>query len=135
MTVRVNVQIEGLPALQRKLRKDVLLAPPLTAAMGASVKEAARIVETRSPRATGRLATSVTYRLDKRPVPTWARVQVTARKRSKKFPRGYRYPRWLEYAATSPHQRWFRGSVTPAKLALRRHVDAAKRAIERIWAG
>ena len=134
MPVRMNIQIEGLAALQRKLRKDVLLAPPLRSAMSATVEDAARLVTSRAPRATGRLATSVTTRLDKRPIPTWGRVSVTARRRSKKFPRGFRYPRMLEYSPKSPHQRWFRGAVIPAKSALARHVEGAKRAIERIWA-
>jgi len=79
------------------------------------------------------MATSVTSRLDKRPVPTWGRVSVTARARSKKYPRGFRYPRMLEYSSKSPHQRWFRNSVIPAKASLARHVEAAKRSIERIW--
>jgi hypothetical protein len=61
-------------------------------------------------------------------------VSVSARSRSKKFPRGYRYPRLLEYGPKSKHQRWFRGAITPAKSALARHVEGAKRAIERIWA-
>jgi hypothetical protein len=135
MPVRVNLQIEGLAALQRKLRKEVLLAPPLRSAMNATVEDAARIVVSRAPRASGRMAASVTTRLDKREVPTWGRVSVTARRRSKKYPRGFRYPRMLEYSSKSKHQRWFRNAVIPAKTALARHVEAAKRHIERIWAG
>jgi hypothetical protein len=40
----------------------------------------------------------------------------------------------LEYSAKSPHQRWFRGATIPARAALRRRVEEAKRYIERIWA-
>ena len=134
MPVRLNIRIEGLPALQRKLRKDVLLQTPLQVAMSETVSDAVHLVEHAAPRRSGRLAASITHRVDARPVPTWGRVAVTARSRSKKYPRGYRYPRLLEYGAKSPHQRWFRGTVIPARTALRRHVDAAKRLIERIWA-
>ena len=134
MPVRLNIQVEGLAELQRKLRKEVLFAPPLRSAMNATVEDAARIVESRAPRASGRMAASVTTRLDKRPVPTWGRVSVTARSRSKKYPRGFRYPRMLEYSAKSGHQRWFRNAVTPARSVLARHLESAKRHIERIWA-
>lgn len=133
--VRVSIQVEGLAALQRKLRKEVLLAPPLKYAMTAGTEDAARIVMSRAPRASGRLAASVTTRMDKRPVPTWGRVSVTARRRSKKFPRGFRYPRMLEYSAKSGHKGWFRGASIPARSALSRHVESAKRMIERIWSG
>jgi hypothetical protein len=134
MPVRLNIRVEGLPALLRKLRKDVLLAPPLQAAMSATVTDAVHIVERAAPRRSGRLRTSITSKVDARPVPTWGRVSVTARRRSRTHPRGFRYPRLLEYSGQSPHQRWFRGAVIPARAALRRHVDAAKRSIERIWA-
>jgi hypothetical protein len=129
----VSVRVEGLAALQRKLRTDVLLAPPLTSAMHAAAADAARIVEGRAPRRSGRLADSIQTRVDRRPVPTWASVSVTARRRSRKFPRGYRYPRLLDYSPKSHHQRWFRGAIAPAKNALARHVEAAKRQIDRIW--
>lgn len=134
MPVRVNLRVEGLAALQRKLRVDVLLAPPLKSAITASTEDAARIVESRAPRRTGRLAASITTKVDTREIPRWGRVSVSARSRSKRYPRGYRYPRLLEYGKKSRHQRWFRGAITPAKNALARHVEAAKRAIERTWA-
>ena len=133
MPIRVSIQVEGLANLQRKLRADVLLAPPLTSAMTAGLQDAVRIVEHAAPRRTGRLAASVTYRLQQKPVPTWGRVNVTARSRSKKYPRGYRYPRLLEYSSKYGHSRWFRGTITPAKQALARRVEAAKRSIDRIW--
>jgi hypothetical protein len=134
MPIRVGVRVEGFTQLVRKLRTDVLLAPALTSAMQAGIQDAARIVEGRAPKRSGRLAASIQTNIDKHPVPTWARVQVTARSRSKKYPRGYRYPRLLEYSAKLHHERWFRGSITPAKSAMARHVEAAKRTIERIWA-
>ena len=73
----------------------------------------------RAPRASGRLAASVTTRLDKRPVPTWGRVMVTARRRSKKFPRGFRYPRMLEYS----------GEVTAQGLVSRREYPGQERIV------
>jgi hypothetical protein len=127
------VRVEGLAAIQRKLRKEVLLAPPLQGAMKATVTDAVQLVERAAPRRSGRLVASITHRLDARPVPTWARVSVTARRRSRKYSRGYRYPRLLEYGSKSPHQRWFRDTITPARTALRRRVEEAKRYIERIW--
>lgn len=134
MPIKVSIEVQGLAKLQRKLRKEVLLAPPLAEAMTAGLADAVRIVESRAPRRTGRLAASITPRLQQKPVPTWGRVSVTARSRSKKYPRGYRYPRLLEYSPKWGHQRWFRDSIKPAQVALSRHVEAAKRSIERIWA-
>lgn len=101
--------------------------------MKATVTDAVQLVERAAPRRSGRLVASITHRLDARPVPTWARVSVTARRRSRKYSRGYRYPRLLEYGSKSPHQRWFRDTITPARTALRRRVEEAKRYIERIW--
>ena len=66
MPFKVSIQVEGLAKLQRKLRADVLLAPPLTTAMTAGLQDAVRIVESRAPRRTGRLAASVTYRLQQK---------------------------------------------------------------------
>jgi len=134
MPFRVNVRIEGLAALQRKLRKEVLLAPPLQDAVTATVTDTVQLVERAAPRRSGRLAASITHRIDARPVPTWGRVSVTARRRSRAYPRGFRYPRLLEYSAKSHHLGWFRGTFLPARDALRRHVEEARRQIERIWA-
>jgi hypothetical protein len=134
MPVFVNVRVEGLAALQRKLRKEVLLAPPLQGAMAATVTDAVQLVEGAAPRRSGRLAASIKSRIDARPVPTWARVSVTARRPSRSNPRGYRYPGWLEYNPKSPRQGWFRGAVRPVRAALRRHVEEARRQIEQIWA-
>jgi len=134
MPFRVTVRIEGLAALQRKLRKDVLLAPPLKDAMTATVTDTVQLVERAAPRGSGRLAASITHRIDARPVPTWARVAVTARRRSRAYPRGFAYPRLLEYSSKSGHQGWFRGTFSPARAALKRHVEEARRQIERIWA-
>jgi hypothetical protein len=134
MPIRVSIEVEGLAKLQEKLRTDVLLAGPLTDAMTAGLADVVRIVESRAPRRTGRLAASVTSRVDQRPVPTWGRVSVTASKHTRKYPRGYYYPRLLEYTAKFGHERWFRGAIPPAQVALARHLAAAKRSIERIWA-
>jgi hypothetical protein len=131
--VRVRIRVEGLAELQRKLRKEVLLAPPLKHAMRSTIREAAELVTSRAPRASSRMATSVTHRVDARPVPTWGRVSVPARRRSRKHPRGYRYPRWLEYSSKSPRRGWFRQAVIPARGILARHLEAAKRYIESVW--
>lgn len=131
--LRLNIRIDGITQLQRKLRTDVLLAPPLREAMATTVEEGAQLVEARAPRASGRMAASVTHKLDARPVPTWGRIAVTARRRSRKYPRGFAYPRLLEFSAKSGHRGWFRGALVPAKGILARHVEAAKRRIEAIW--
>lgn len=129
----MNIRIDGMAQLQRKLRRDVLYAPPLREAMEDTLQDVQAIVESRAPRRTGRLSGSVTHKLDARPVPTWGRVAVTARRRSKKYPRGFRYPRWLEYAPKSPHQRWLRNALGPAQAVLQRRLERAKQRIEAIW--
>lgn len=137
MPLRLNIRVEGITQLQRKLRKEVLLAPPLREAMQATVVEAAQLVEARAPRGPGAhggtMAASVTHRLDARPVPTWGRIAVTARRRSRKFPRGFAYPRLLEYGPKSRRRGWFRGALIPAQGVLARHIERAKRHIEAIW--
>lgn len=133
MTVKVSVQVEGWAEIQRKLRLEPLLAQPLRTAMDATQRDVAQTVQALAPRRTTRMAASVRTRMDARPIPRWARVQVTARARSRKYPRGYRYPRWLEYSPKSPHRGWFGRSLAPARAALQRHVEGAKRQIEANW--
>lgn len=133
MPLHLNLRIEGLAELQRKLSMNVLLGPPLRAAVDETVKEAATIVSSHAPRRSGRMAASVTHRLDARPVPTWGRVAVTAVRKSKKSPSGYRYPKWLEFAPKSPRRGWFKAAVLPAKAVLERHLTTAARRIEAIW--
>ena len=133
MPVRVSVQVEGLTELQRKLRVEPLLAQPLRIALNATQRDVAQSVEAISPRHSGRMASSIRTRMDARPIPRWARVSVTARRRSRKYPSGYRYPRWLQYSSKSPHRGWFSRALTPARATLQRHVEAAKRMIESNW--
>lgn len=133
MPLRLNLRVEGMAQLQRKLRKEVLYAPPLREAMESTTKDAAQLVEQHAPRASGRMAASVTYRVDARPVPTWGRVAVTARAKSKKYPSGYRYPRLLEFAPKWHHAGWLHSAVQPAQAALQRRLQVAKQRIEAIW--
>lgn len=127
MPVGLKLQVEGLDQLERKLEPEVLLAP-VREVLDAGLKEAAAVVVAHAPRRTGRLAASVTHRLDARPVPTWGRIAVTARSK-----RRYNYPRWLEFSPKSPRRGWFRASFEPAKSVLLRHLAEAKQRIKTIW--
>lgn len=137
MALGFNLRVDGLAALDRKLRPEVLLDPPLREAVDATVTAAAAIVEQRAPRGgstdphAGRLAASITHRLDATPTAATTftgRVAVTARGKG-----GYNYPRLLEQSSKYGHKGWFRGSLAPVKAVLQRQLALVKQHIEATW--
>ena len=112
-TYKVAITINGL----KELRK--LLTPPenlyggawrsgmtsIVSRTGLAAQRAAPVGSGADPHI-GRLQGSVRTRMDKRPFPMWAVVSVTGRTRSKKYPRGYPYPRLLEFSPKHGRQSW-----------------------------
>lgn len=137
MALGLTLRVDGLAQLQRKLRKEVLLDPPLRDAVDAALTATAAIVEQRAPRGgsadphAGRLVASITHRLEATPTDSTTftgRIAVTARSKS-----GYNYPRKLESDPKGRHRGWFRGSLAPARAVLQRQLALVKQRIEATW--
>lgn len=108
----VKIKIEGLKALQRKLRGHELYAAPYHDAMDAIGQLAVATAKGRAPVGpTGRLRDRLRYKIQKRDVPRYVVLKTTAVQRSPKFPRGYPYPALLEFGTRSKHKGWMRGVI------------------------
>lgn len=129
--------VKGLAELERKLRPEVLVEPALREAVDGALADAAAIVVQHAPRGgrsdrhAGRLAASITHRLEATPTATMAftgRIAVTARSES-----GYAYPRILENVGKYGHKGWFRGSLASVKAVLQRRLGTLKLRIAETW--
>jgi len=89
---RVRVRVEGLNQVGAKLNGNKLYAGPIRKVMERSVEVIAGKAEERAPRKSFKMAGSIETQVDRRPLPTWARVVVTASGRGKHN----RYPWILE---------------------------------------
>ena len=105
-----QIKLEGADELIRKLESESLIGKPirrLFSKVGIQGKNAAK---SSAPLATGRLNASITTRMSGKQVPTFIAVRVGAVN-----PRGYSYPRLLEFSPRHGHREWllraFRGAI------------------------
>ncbi len=112
-----TVTLEGLQALRKLLNPpDELLAAPWKGAMASLVDFGAMFGRTQAPKGrTGKLQRNIKPKVQNKPLPMWAAVRSRGtRKRSKTYPRGYPYPRLLNYSPKHGHEGWFdRGVIEP----------------------
>jgi hypothetical protein len=103
---RLRLKIEGVSTLVAKMDGKQYLAQPWRDAMGKIVKIVRGGAEQNAPRATGRLASSITDRLAPQPMPMWGVVSAGAVAAN-----GTRYPFVLQAGhrgaakATGPRRR------------------------------
>lgn len=129
------VHIEGLRQLRRLIRPPSnLLAKPWHNAM-TDLKEAGeRVARRHAPVRTGYLLSKIKSAIQKKAMPMWAAIRVRARRRSHGYPRGFEYPRLLEYSPKHGHKGWFNPPIrslwgSRARLALTK----AGKEIARRW--
>ncbi len=131
---RVQVKIEGLNELKRKLKAEALLAEPLADAMKALEQMLRTAWLGVMPTASGAARSKIVTKVSTRPIPTWVRIKTTATRSSRKYKR-YRYPRRQEYDPKSRNK----GKLTRATDGVQAKapgvLDAAGRAIEAKWRG
>ena len=120
-----SVELVGFKRILGKLEAGQLLRRPvrnLLANVGRRGRDQGRSV---APRATDKLASSVTYRVDSKAVPTFVAVRVTA-----KNPRGVSYPRVLEFSPKHRHKSWLQTALAALMGQLAPEIDQAAREIE-----
>lgn len=129
-TLKVTIEIAGYAALMRKLRPpESLYAKPWRDAMEEVARLGAEQARSTAPRGeTGQLAAKIAYRVQKSPIPRYAVIKTTARR--KKFP----YPRLLEWSPKHHHSGWMRKAIDQVMSRADRILSKAARQIERKWA-
>ncbi len=121
------LHIEGLAELLRKLSPE--LYQPAGKAMLKEISEAAAgAARAGAPRERGKLAGSITGKVNTGAKPAWAAVKVAALN-----PRGYSYPRLLEFSPKHHHRNWLKSAVDRARGAFAAAIGRAASAVERKW--
>ena len=72
--IGVDIEIEGLEALQSKLKGDELLGQPVKDLLSTAALSLEREAKILSPVDTGRLRSSITHSISPERIPTWAKV-------------------------------------------------------------
>ncbi len=122
--LEIEVELQGVNRLQRKLRPDKLIGPAqrmMLEKISLNIERMARIY---SPVEFGTLRASWAHRLDISRVPTWAKVGTNVR-----------YATHLEYSGKSPRGTgripFFRPAIVAADID--GPIAAAAKMIEREW--
>ena len=130
-----TVYIEGLKELRRLLTPpDELLAEPWKKAMdvlAAKAQEAARAAAPVGQ--TGVLKARIYAKVQKKPFPLWLAVRSRGVRKSAAYPRGYPYPRLLEYSGKHQHKGWFTSAVQSAWAMADTMLAQAGDEIEKKW--
>lgn len=123
------VRIEGLDALRSKLTPE-LYRPAAKQALKAMADAGASSARAGAPRMTGRLQGSIRPKVNSGAAPAWAAVKVGALN-----PRGYPYPRLLEFSPRHRHQNWLKSAIDRVASAFSSALDKAASEIERKFGG
>ena len=128
-------EIEGLKELQKKISPpSELLVAPWKEAMANLVEAGVKSGRVGGPRRSGLLISKIYGGIQKKPMPMWGAVRSRAKRKSRAYPRGYSYPRLLNYATKWGHRGWFDRAVIEPTMRLAGNVlEAAARAIGQRW--
>lgn len=134
MPIKLDIQIKGFREVQRALKGNDLYAKPFSDLMHAIGARGENIAASAAPKgATGLLETKITFGVQKRPLPLWVAVRSRARRRSKKYPRGYPYGRLLNYSPKHGHMGWFTDPLKRLGSQVQPLMARAASAIEANW--
>lgn len=123
------VRVEGLDELLRKLT-PALYEEAGKAALREIAEAGAQSARAGAPRMRGKLASSISPKVNRGVKPAWAVVKVAALS-----PRHYPYPRLLEFSPKHRHRDWLKHAVERASSAFESAVGKAAGAIERKFGG
>ena len=131
----VNKGLKELHALL--VPGNALLERPWKAAMEALAEAGAEAARQAAPVGkTGQLKAGIYARVQKGTFPKWVAIRSRAKRKSPKYPRGYPYPRLLEYSAKHGHKGWFSTAIEGAWGQKAESVLAeASNEIAKIWQG
>lgn len=134
MPFRMDVELRGWRALQRQMRGNQLYAQPFRELLGAVGQKGENLAATAAPKGrTGLIEARITHKVQARPLPLWVAVRSRARRRSKKFPRGFPYDRLLNFSPRHGHEGWFTRPLVALGNAVGPLIAATVRQIEQRW--
>lgn len=129
-----RVKLDGLDALRRKLEGQEMLAKPLRDGMNEAARVARDAIRAGAPRGkTGQLQAKLSYSVQQRPIPSWAKVTSKARRRSARYPSGYSYGGRLAFDPRSRHRDWMLRGFESAAGRIQAVVNRIGDAIEQRW--
>jgi hypothetical protein len=135
---KVHVRLENFAEIKAKVRDggESMYGDPMEDAMvviGDTAVHDARQVAS-GFRVSGQNAEKIRYAVaPTRPFPTWVKVEAYASRKSRRYPRGYKYPRLLNYGPKSRHRGWLTNAIVALQPAAKRLLEAVGRAIELKW--
>jgi hypothetical protein len=137
--LKLGVEVKGRDQLLRKVKNieaDVI-APPWREAMeGIGIigqAAAVRAAPLGSQPGAGRTISMMYHRVQQKPLPMWVKVATKAKRVSRKYPRGYAYPRKLNYDPRSPIKGWFDKAMGQTRAAAVKVLDVAAKKMEKAW--
>ncbi len=132
---KIQIEIQGLKVLQTLLKGNELYAGPWKEGMERLAEKGGHATRGGAPYRTGRLHDSVRTAVQKRPFPQWAaiRVRAVSKTRSTKYPRGYAYPRLLEFSPKHGHRGWMARAMAPVIAGADRVLEEIGRKIATKW--
>lgn len=122
----LDIKIEGVPQIQKKLDKNTLIAPALKAILSKGAFKIQRKLSEYSPVDTERLRSSWATKVDTSPVPMWSEVGTNVV-----------YAASLEYSGKSPRGvgriPFFEPAVSDSQSDINTLLDEARKMIEDSW--
>lgn len=129
MPAQLQVKIDGIAELRRKLDGEWLFGRPFKRAMGEVGKAGKAAAQAAAPAgASGATRAKLYYRVHDIPIPEYLYVGTRARRK------GVAYPIVLEYSGRHGHQGWLRGALRPVAAQVGRMLQQVADAVERAWA-
>lgn len=139
--MRALVKITGLSRLHDLLDSNELYAEPWTRMVGDVSSTIAGRIKSAAPTLSGAFASSIQWRVQKRPVPLWTKV-------TGNFPFKHRWPFMLDAGARktksgvsvyhfsrsgAPTRGWIKNTLTATKGLVDAGLERVAREIERHW--
>jgi hypothetical protein len=132
MGLEVGDASHGLRMLRRP--ENEVYGPPWKKMMETLGEVAENVAALEAPVGeTGQTVARLYHKVQDKPVPLWVRVGTSARRSSRKYPRGYPYPKRINYDPRSPHRGWLERAGERAKRLIDPLLDRTAREIEARW--
>jgi hypothetical protein len=132
----MGIEVDGAAHGLRKLRRpdNEAYGAPWKKMMETLGEVAENVAALEAPVGdTGQTVARLYHKVQDKPVPLWVRIGTTARRTSRKYPRGYPYPKRINYDPRSPHRGWMQRAGERAKRLIGPLLDRTAREIEARW--
>lgn len=129
-----NAYIEGLNDLRQLLDPpDDLVIKPWREAMQNLVDEGIKGVKASAPQRSGQTQARIFGKFQSKSFPAWLAIRSRGVRKSKAYPRGYPYPRLLNYSTKHGHAGWFDRGITPMLEKAESALAEAGRVVAQKW--